>query len=835
MTDRARLTDAEKKAFAIYELILTSSGDRPFSGHTLEQMVRDIADWKAQNPALKAIEKASAEVQLEFLKHSFEWLKAQSKERGIFRIVSTLIDVASLALSVLPKPLPAEIAETLLSDVRKDAWVRTYFPLQKFLAVLTRDQITAKMREDLQSLYLQHAPSATGKIEKHSEQLRKTIGELIRIDGEKELEPGRGPWSQIVFDEVAAKEDVTRAGWEALLEHCRTLEQTVPGKAWRTRTQELVAALGVEEVQENLQRWIALGPTPGQSPEARSPIEDSRYQKGVIWILGLKGNDNAAAPIANFGIACLRKIPMLGAVSQKVGFACVQVLGAMECSEAVSQLSRLRAKVKYSVARRLIEKSLRLAADRSGMTTDDLEDSCVGNFGLDAEAKVESQLGDAKAQIQLCADGRVALAWYNSDGKIVKSPPAHIRKAFAKEIKSFSALKKELESTYSAQCFRLESSFANPRTMSVEHWRKYFIEHRLLGFLGRRLIWIFRNAEGWEVSGLCSTASEDGRIQDSFGEDVDLSQAQSVSLWHPLSCDTTELQRWRDRIFALSIRQPFRQAFREFYTVTSDERTARMHSNRFAGILMRQHQLASLCRVRGWNYRLMGTGFDGFNVPSIALPQWNMHAEFYVDVPTDRNPELENSGLNEQSGSGINLFVSSDQVRFYRDRVEIPVDEVPVLTFSEIMRDVDLFTSVCGIGEDEKWIDQADRGIGMLPEQFESQELSGIIELRKSILGRVLPHTTIAEKCRLEKSWLNVRGQLGTYRIQLLWGGAMLTSPHPRWLNIPQPLLDAVPIDLSKLPLDLDYRTEMILRKAHVLADDWKIDSPDLICQLMPE
>jgi hypothetical protein len=34
--------------------------------------------------------------------------------------------------------------------------------------------------------------------------------------------------------------------------------------------------------------------------------------------------------------------------------------------------------------------------------------------------------------------------------------------------------------------------------------------------------------------------------------------------------------------------------------------------------------------------------------------------------------------------------------------------------------------------------------------------------------------------------------------------------------------------------MDMDYRTETILRKACVLADDWKIDSPDLIQQLMP-
>jgi len=39
----------------------------------------------------------------------------------------------------------------------------------------------------------------------------------------------------------------------------------------------------------------------------------------------------------------------------------------------------------------------------------------------------------------------------------------------------------------------------------------------------------------------------------------------------------------------------------------------------------------------------------------------------------------------------------------------------------------------------------------------------------------------------------------------------------------------------ARFPIDLDYRTETILRKAYVLADDWKIDSPDLIQQLTPK
>ena len=78
------------------------------------------------------------------------------------------------------------------------------------------------------------------------------------------------------------------------------------------------------------------------------------------------------------------------------------------------------------------------------------------------------------------------------------------------------------------------------------------------------------------------------------------------------------------------------------------------------------------------------------------------------------------------------------------------------------------------------------------------------------------------------------RGQLGTYRIHVPWGGVLrLADSGFRQLNIPQKLLNDVSLNLAAFPIDLDYRTEMILRKANLLANDWKIDSPDLIRQLM--
>lgn len=828
------MTEAEKQALAIYETLVATSKDRPLGFRSVDEMRRATMEWQQNNPALVELRRAEPPVLHAFLEQCVDWLRAEANLAKNYGVCTTLKEGIEVALSAAPKPLPPELISKLFRDYVESmgGMASLFFPIRQLVAAISRDQVTDEMRSILRKFHLRLAPSPTGKIEPRDLEFRNQIGELIRVEGEIQLEPGRGPWSQIVFDEIKTKEEIARAGWEGLLEHCRSLEQAVPGVKWQKRSHELIAILGEEEVFAAMLRWLALGPTPGQPSEARSPIEDSPYQKGVVWCLGQRNEREAAVAIADFGIACLRKIPLLGAVSQKVGFSCTQALGAMDCSEAVVQLTRLRAKVKYTVARRLIEKSLQQAAERSGLTVQALEDISVGNYGLDAEAKAEINIGDAKAIVRLNEDGRVGVAWHNADGKLVKSAPTHVKKAFPKEVRSVASLAKELEQVYFAQRTRLDDSFLRPAGMPLGHWRQHFVDHPLLGFLGRRLIWVFRTEQGSENSGIWS-----GRgVIDSSGSAVDFDAAQTVRLWHPLASQEDEVQRWRERIFVTKIRQPFRQAFREFYVVTEGERETRMYSNRFAKVLMRQHQFASLCRARGWEYKLMGTNFDGANTPNKKLDAWGMRVEFYVDLPPDRDSSLLESALGEQSGAGINLFIGSDQVRFYRERREVAIDEIPAIVYSEVMRDVDLFTSVAAVGSDETWTDQGDRGTGIVSDNFDFRELSGIIALRRETLSLVLPLTPIRDRCKIQKNWLEVRGQLGTYRIEFAWGGAFLiTEATCRWLRIPRKVLDAASLDLAAIPIDLDYRTETILREAYVLADDWKIDSPDLIKQLMPK
>jgi hypothetical protein len=827
------MPDAEHQARTIYELARATSAGRPISGaDSVAELLNSISHWQAQNEALKAIHHAGPGVHLAFLARSPEWLREESRESGNFRVLHTLEDVIRICLQAAPKPLPADLIEHLLGDLRRNPITQIHFPFDQFLSVLSPKDITEKASIELRRHYLLLAPMPTGKIDQRHQNTRDLIATLVHLDGETVLSPGRGPWSQTVFDEVAGKEDITRSGWLALLEHCHSAEKTAPGPKWMRRAGDLIAALGEPEAMTTMLNWLALGPTPGQVSEARAPIEDSSYQKGLILCVGLSETPQAAAAIANFALACLRKVPSLGAVSQKVGFACIQALGGMQCQEAVAQLTRLRAKIKYSTARRLIEKSLHLAAERAGVTVDELEDISVPKYPLDPQGTVETRIGDCAASVRLCEDGRVVTTWHNAAGKLLKSVPSHLRKSFPKKIRVVTLLAKEIEQSYHAQRARLESSYLSPRDIPIAHWRRCFIDHPMLGFLGRRLIWVFSDPKGWERAGIWSCDD----VRDSGGRVVNLARATKVRLWHPLSYSAAEVQRWRSRVFTSGIRQPFRQAFREFYQVTEDERQTRLYSNRFAGVLLRQHQFASLCKAHGWKYQLMGAGSDGSNVPNKNLEHWNMHAEFYVDLPPDRAPALRRASLAEQSGAGINIFIGSDQVRFYRDRQEISIDEVPAIVYSEIMRDVDLFTTASAVGDDATWSDHGERGTGVFAQRLEVRDFSVLTALRAEMLSRVLPYTAIASRCKLTKASLEVRGQLGTYHIQLGWGGALLaTDTVTRWLKIPQKLLDAVSLDLGSVPIDLDPRTELILRKAHILADDWKIDAPELVRQLMPD
>ena len=108
------------------------------------------------------------------------------------------------------------------------------------------------------------------------------------------------------------------------------------------------------------------------------------------------------------------------------------------------------------------------------------------------------------------------------------------------------------------------------------------------------------------------------------------------------------------------MRQPFKQAHREVYLLTDAERETETYSNRFASHIIRQHQFASLCRERGWKFKVMGD-WDSHNTPSLDLAQYNLQARFDVESPEAEDDE-------STTAHGIYLAISTGRVEFVEVR-----------------------------------------------------------------------------------------------------------------------------------------------------------------------
>ena len=61
-----------------------------------------------------------------------------------------------------------------------------------------------------------------------------------------------------------------------------------------------------------------------------------------------------------------------------------------------------------------------------------------------------------------------------------------------------------------------------------------------------------------------------------------------------------EQAAWKDRVMDMRVVQPFKQAFREIYTITPPELITRTFTNRFAAHILFKQQFAAIAASRGW-------------------------------------------------------------------------------------------------------------------------------------------------------------------------------------------------------------------------------------------
>lgn len=623
-------------------------------------------------------------------------------------------------------------------------------------------------------------------------------------------------WADKAIADLNGMDAPNKTYWISLLEVCTRANSTKPSSKWSKEAESIIKEIGEETFTGFAESWFSLFPAKSSVKHDQSWLdevmkpENQDLLRGLAWCCAQRKDPKLALALGNAAESCFKKVPNFGPRSKVVGNACLYALSEMNTKEAISQLSRVQTRAKHASSQQQIEKALHRAANHAGMTVEDLQDVGVPDFGLSQDHVRIEQFGDYRAELRVSDDGEVDLNWFNSAGKGQKSAPAAVKKDYAAQFKALKKVKDDLEKILSTTIHRVEHSLVNQRHWAFSAWKERYLDHPVCSIIARRLLWNFNGKAGiWQK----------GKIVDLQGTELQPDESTIVELWHPISVEPGTVLSWRRWLIDHNVTQPFKQCYREIYVLTDAEKETNTYSNRFAGHIIRQHQFQQLCTQRGWKYMLQGS-FDSHNTPTLKLPKWNLSAQFWVEIPEGASEEI-------LADSFIAMIVATDQVRFVREsNDDVPLTEILPIVFSEVMRDVDLFVSVCSIGTDPNYTG----GYGDYWNHFSFGELTTSGSMRKQALSDLLPMLKIADRCEIKEKFLVVRGDLRTYKIHL-GSGSIMMEPNDQYLCIVSDKRATALLNI-RLPFAGDAVLSMIISKAIMLAEDKKITDKSILSQI---
>lgn len=649
------------------------------------------------------------------------------------------------------------------------------------------------------------------------------------------------PFGKSVAEDLDAASTEEAAKWHRVFNHAADASGARPTAKFSKASRDLREDLGKEWVRRHLQGWFikALATKPnivshndtwtnphtGQTNDY-SWTESTLYTKsnitllkGLVWMADGFRDDKTVNLIADLCEKGMTKLPGVGPAAQAMANACLWYLEVTPGAQATARLSRLGTAIKQKSTQKKVAELVKQKAEAAGITTIQLEERAVPDYGLAAGAKTV-EFDSYTLSIKVDGPGRVSQTWHKPDGTPQKSKPKAVsEKALLKaKLTKLQGEVKALKKVLTAQRDRIDRLFAEDLEWPLQDVLDYYVAHPLVGTIAARLIWSLT------TSGVTKAALwRDGEWQDLKGAKVAIEDDTRAQLWHPVEESIEDVMAWRERLDALEIVQPTKQAFREVYLLTDAERATHSYSNRMAAHMLKQHQMATLMAARGWRYNLMGAYDDGID------NQWSTKAFVTNDLVAEYliHKNWDDENFND---AGIFLYVGTDQLRFSRGAVQVPLDQLPVRLLSETLREADLFVGVASVGNDPTWFDQGPNVEARnYWHSYSFGNLDGFAETRKTVLNALLPRLKIRDVAHIDGKFLIVDGKLNTYKIHL-GSSNILMEPGDRYLCI---VPGGVPkAEHVNLPFEGDNRLSVILSKALMLADDDKISAGDIVSQL---
>ncbi|SDB11011.1 protein of unknown function [Pseudomonas sp. NFACC23-1] len=379
--------------------------------------------------------------------------------------------------------------------------------------------------------------------------------------------------------------------------------------------------------------------------------------------------------------------------------------------------------------------------------------------------------------ITLVIDGLSPTLTICKAGKTLKTAPPAVRKNA-----DFIALKTQqtqLKEQITRFCRTLEAIMSSGETLALDDLKPLLKMPAVRLLLEQLIVQADDAALGWLDAATLTVTDLEGRQHVA---------EKTLRIAHPFHLFTAgQLSAWQKEVVTHRRVQPFKQAFRELYLLTPAERDTGLWSNRFAGHRLKAKVAARLLQVRNWSTSSVEDIY-------YESKEHGIYALFnFLDT---------GHYLSETE------HFTFDTIAFHRNHKAIPLEQVPPLLFSEVMRDADLLVSVAHAADDYST----------------SQET---LQRRAELVGELIQGLGL-QNVKCEGHFLHVTGQRANYRIHL--GSAAIHIEPGNYLCI-------VPAGSSVtdfyLPFaDTDRKMAEVLSKMFLLLDDMNITDSLILEQI---
>jgi hypothetical protein len=340
--------------------------------------------------------------------------------------------------------------------------------------------------------------------------------------------------------------------------------------------------------------------------------------------------------------------------------------------------------------------ALRAAAERLGITLDELGDRVVPALGFAPGQPRIVEIGGKRIEVAVGLDFKLRYR-DTATGKPLKSLPSSASKETKAEFKDLAAA---LRDAAKAQTARMEEQLVRQRRWPVGRWRELFLGYPVLFPFTARLVWAHYDDSG-ALTGTFR-ALEDRTLTDAADDPYELPASGSIGLAHPLELDDKTLRAWQTHLADHEVEPPFPQMERPIVRVPDDRREARFlrdfHGKKLSALGFKR-TIERLGWIRG---PVLGNG---------SVYAYLKKSPAGVEaVLALENMSVQPYGEQETTLENVGFFRNGDWTGFYYDPLPkdesdprlLPLGTVPPVVYSEVVGDLNRMTGQTETDDEEE-------------------------------------------------------------------------------------------------------------------------------------